>query len=136
MPIGTRWGAHGDQSGGRGGTTQLIRFTDIGWLTAYFEKHIATNFDLKDLDTFTPNSWTSNVWIQTVNMAGCPDFLRGITRIIWCGRTINEAPGGRLTALMLALWQSRAHHGEVSVYHGTITRSRQPRFNGARGSSA
>ena len=33
----------------------VIRFTDIGRLTAYFEKHIATDFELEDLDTCTPS---------------------------------------------------------------------------------
>ncbi|CAI5713867.1 unnamed protein product [Peronospora destructor] len=66
----------------------VTRFTDIGRLTAYFEKYIAAEFELEDLDTCTPNSWTSNVWKVTVKMARCPEFLRGIVRIIWYRRTI------------------------------------------------
>ena len=80
----------------------VTRFTDIGRLTAYFQAHIAAEFDLEDLDIFTPNSRTSTVWRLTIHLAGCPDFLRGIVRIIWFGRPIilkHPEVGRRLQCL-------------------------------------
>ncbi|CAI5726723.1 unnamed protein product [Hyaloperonospora brassicae] len=66
----------------------VTRFTDIGRLTAYLQEHIAADFELEDLDSCTPNSRTSTVWRLTIKMAGCPDFLREIVRIMWFGRPI------------------------------------------------
>ena len=43
---------------------------------------------MEDLDICTPNSRTSTVWRLTVELAGCPDFLRGVVRVIWFGRQI------------------------------------------------
>ena len=66
----------------------VTRFTDIGILTAYLQEHIAADFELEDLNICTPISLTSTVWRITIKMAGCPDFLRGIVRIMWFGRPI------------------------------------------------
>ncbi|CAI5705660.1 unnamed protein product [Peronospora effusa] len=66
----------------------VTRFTDIGRLSAYFQEHIAAENELEDMDTYTPDSRTSNVWKLTVRMARCPKFLREIVRIIWNGQTI------------------------------------------------
>lgn len=80
----------------------VTRFTDIGKLTAYFQAHIAADFELEDLDICTPNSRTSTVWRLTVKLAGCPDFLRGVVRVIWFGRPIvlkHPEVGRRLQCL-------------------------------------
>ena len=39
----------------------VTRFTDVSRLTAYFEAHIAAGVELDDMNTYTPNSWTSTV---------------------------------------------------------------------------
>ena len=66
----------------------VTRSTNTGRLIAYLQVHIAAEFELDDMDICTPNSRTSNVWRLTVKMAGCPEFLRGIFRIIWYEQTI------------------------------------------------
>ena len=80
----------------------VTRLTDIERLTAYFQAHIAAEFGLDDLDICTPNSRTSTVWRLTIHLAGCPDFLRGIMRIIWFGQAIilkHPEVGRRLQCL-------------------------------------
>ncbi|KAI9996223.1 hypothetical protein PInf_013606 [Phytophthora infestans] len=66
----------------------ITRFTDVGRLVAYLQQHIATKFEMDDMDTCTPDSRTSTVWKLTVQPAECPDFLRGIVRIMWYGRPL------------------------------------------------
>lgn len=66
----------------------VTRFTDIGRLVAYLQQHITVTFEMEDLDTCTPESRTSTVWRLTAQTAECPDFLRGIVRIVWFGRTL------------------------------------------------
>ncbi|KAL3667569.1 hypothetical protein V7S43_007123 [Phytophthora oleae] len=66
----------------------ITRFMDIGRLTTYLQQNTAAEVKLEDLDVCTPNSKTSTVLKLTVKMAGCPEFLRGIIRIIWFGLTI------------------------------------------------
>ncbi|EGZ18643.1 hypothetical protein PHYSODRAFT_502046 [Phytophthora sojae] len=80
----------------------ITRFMDIGRLTAFFKKHSQAEFDFEDLDACTPNSRTSTVWKLTFKLAGCPEFLRGIQRIIWFGASIvikHPAVGRRLQCL-------------------------------------
>ena len=80
----------------------VTRFTDISLLIAYFEAHIAAGVELDDMDTCTPNSLTSTVWKLTVKLAGCPDFLCGVVRLIWYGSTIilkHPEVGNRLQCL-------------------------------------
>uniref|UniRef100_M4C008 Uncharacterized protein n=1 Tax=Hyaloperonospora arabidopsidis (strain Emoy2) TaxID=559515 RepID=M4C008_HYAAE len=80
----------------------VTRFTDVSRLTAYFEAHIAAGVELDDMDTCTPNSLTSTVWKLTVKLAGCPDFLCGVVRLIWYGSTIilkHPEVGNRLQCL-------------------------------------
>ena len=60
----------------------VTHFTDVGRLSAYFVTHIASGFELEDLDTCTPNSWTSNVWKLTVHMQGAQNFCEQIFLII------------------------------------------------------
>jgi hypothetical protein len=66
----------------------VTRFTDVGRLAAYLTKHMQAEFDMEDLDTCTPNSRTSTVWRLTIKSAECPQFLRGVVRIIWYGRPL------------------------------------------------
>ncbi|KAE9303207.1 hypothetical protein PR003_g22064 [Phytophthora rubi] len=66
----------------------VTRFTDVGRLTAYLQKNIVAAIELEDMDTCTPNSRTSTVWRLIVKTAECPDFLRGIVRIMWYGRPL------------------------------------------------
>ncbi|EEY55695.1 uncharacterized protein PITG_09656 [Phytophthora infestans T30-4] len=66
----------------------ITRFTDVGRLVAYLQQHIATKFEMDDMDTCTPDSRTSTVWKLTDQAAECPDFLRGIVRIMWYGRPL------------------------------------------------
>lgn len=80
----------------------ITRLTDIGRLTAYLEKHVSTGFDLEDMDTSTPDSRTSKVWRLTMKSMECPEFLRGIVRVVWFGRTLilrQSAVGQRMQFL-------------------------------------
>ncbi|KAE9067300.1 hypothetical protein PF007_g28125 [Phytophthora fragariae] len=66
----------------------VTRFTDIGRLSAYLQIHLAGDFELEDMDDCTPNSLTSTVWKLKIKSAECPEYLRGIVRIVWFGRTL------------------------------------------------
>ena len=80
----------------------VTRFMDIGRLTAFFTEHISAEVELENLDACTPNSRTSTVWKLTVQMAGCPEFLRGIVCIGWYGTYIvlkHPVVGRRLQCL-------------------------------------
>ncbi|KAL3658992.1 hypothetical protein V7S43_015877 [Phytophthora oleae] len=108
--VGTVWGRQLDRYGVRTAERtmyevklyNITRFMDIGWLTAYLQKHIAAEVELEDMDVCTPNSRTSTIWKLTVKMAGCPEFLRGIVRILWFCLTIilkHPSVGQRLQCL-------------------------------------
>uniref|UniRef100_A0AAV1TTE6 Uncharacterized protein n=1 Tax=Peronospora matthiolae TaxID=2874970 RepID=A0AAV1TTE6_9STRA len=62
----------------------VTRYMDIGRFTAFLTAHISPEFDLEPLDTCTPDSRTSTVWRLTIQLAGCPDFLRDVA-ILWQG---------------------------------------------------
>ncbi|ETI48832.1 hypothetical protein F443_07198 [Phytophthora nicotianae P1569] len=64
------------------------RFMDLGLLEEYFQQHILTKFDWDPMDSCRPESRTATVWRLSVHTAECPDFLRGIVRIVWYGRTL------------------------------------------------
>lgn len=66
----------------------LTRFTDIGRLTAFLTKHLAVPFELVNMDSFTPNSMRTTAWTLRMKSAECPEYLRGIVRIIWLGRML------------------------------------------------
>ncbi|ETN10696.1 hypothetical protein PPTG_09789 [Phytophthora nicotianae INRA-310] len=66
----------------------ITRFTDLGLLEEYFQQHILTKFDWDPMDSCRPESLTATVWRLSVHTAECPDFLRGIVRIVWYGRTL------------------------------------------------
>ncbi|KAG1690420.1 hypothetical protein DVH05_028096 [Phytophthora capsici] len=66
----------------------ITRFTDLGLLAEYLQQHISTKFDLDPMDTCRPESRTATVWRLSLHTAECPDFLRGIVRIVWYGRTL------------------------------------------------
>ncbi|ETP18592.1 hypothetical protein F441_07216, partial [Phytophthora nicotianae CJ01A1] len=66
----------------------ITRFTDLGLLEEYFQQHISTKFDWDPMDSCRPESRTATVWRLSVHTAECPDFLRGIVRIVWYGRTL------------------------------------------------
>ncbi|KAI9985307.1 hypothetical protein PInf_004633 [Phytophthora infestans] len=66
----------------------LTRFTDIGRLTAFLTKHLAVPFELVNMDSFTPNSMRTTAWTLRMKSAECPEYLRGIVRIIWFGRML------------------------------------------------
>ncbi|ETL95253.1 hypothetical protein L917_06915 [Phytophthora nicotianae] len=66
----------------------ITRFTDLGLLEEYFQQHILTKFDWDPMDSCRPESRTATVWRLSVHTAECPDFLRGIVRIVWYGRTL------------------------------------------------
>jgi len=66
----------------------VTRFTDVGRLLAYLQKHVKVEFDLEDRGIGTPNSRTSTVWRMTMKSAKCPEFLRGIVRLMWFGRAL------------------------------------------------
>lgn len=66
----------------------ITRFTDICRHMAYLQRHLVVDFELEDLDECTPDSRTSTVWKLTMKSAECPEYLRGIVRIVWFGRTL------------------------------------------------
>ncbi|KAE9122518.1 hypothetical protein PF010_g6723 [Phytophthora fragariae] len=66
----------------------ITRFTDVGRLTAYLQLHLGVDYEFEDMDECTPNSRTSTVWRLTIKSAECPQFLRGIVRLVWFGRTL------------------------------------------------
>ena len=45
----------------------LARFSDVGKIEAFFKTKIPTDFDIDDMDTYTPNSRTSTIWKGTFN---------------------------------------------------------------------
>ncbi|KAE9203796.1 hypothetical protein PF005_g14038 [Phytophthora fragariae] len=56
----------------------ITRFTDIGRLMAYLQRHLVVDFELEDLDECTPDSRTSTVWKLTMKSAECPEYLRAL----------------------------------------------------------
>jgi hypothetical protein len=68
--------------------SNITRFTDVGRLAAFLQKHLAVDFELDDMDDCTPNSRTSMQWKLKIKSAECSQYLRGIVRIFWFGRTL------------------------------------------------
>uniref|UniRef100_A0AAV1TDY3 Uncharacterized protein n=1 Tax=Peronospora matthiolae TaxID=2874970 RepID=A0AAV1TDY3_9STRA len=66
----------------------VTRYMDIGRFTAFLTAHTSPEFDLEPLGTCTPDSRTSTVWRLTIQLAGCPDFLRDVVRLLWFGHTM------------------------------------------------
>ncbi|KAE9268904.1 hypothetical protein PR003_g31299, partial [Phytophthora rubi] len=66
----------------------VTRFTDVGRLNAYLQAHIKADIEFEAMDTCTPESDTSTVWRLTMKTAECPEFLRGIVRLMWYGRSL------------------------------------------------
>uniref|UniRef100_A0AAV1VE25 Uncharacterized protein n=2 Tax=Peronospora matthiolae TaxID=2874970 RepID=A0AAV1VE25_9STRA len=80
----------------------VTRYMDIGRFTAFLTAHISPEFDLEPLDTCTPDSRTSTVWRLTIQLAGCPNFLRDVVRLLWFGTVIvlkHPEVGKRLQCL-------------------------------------
>ncbi|KAG1699175.1 hypothetical protein DVH05_014092 [Phytophthora capsici] len=66
----------------------IARVTDVGRLTAYFRKHLEVGFELEDRDANIPSSPETVYWQLTIKSAECPEFLRGIVRLLWFGRSL------------------------------------------------
>ncbi|EEY57026.1 uncharacterized protein PITG_10588 [Phytophthora infestans T30-4] len=78
------------------------RCTDVGRLNAYLQAHIKADIEFENLDVYYPESRSSVVWRLTMKTAECPEFLRGIVRVIWYGRPLvlkHPAVGNRLQCL-------------------------------------